>query len=52
MPVYTCTTTIGTLDEPTKRDLAAEITRIHAERLVAEGAHGSRPSCCRRPRAT
>jgi phenylpyruvate tautomerase PptA (4-oxalocrotonate tautomerase family) len=31
MPVYTCTTATGTLDGPAKRELAAEITRIHAE---------------------
>jgi len=31
MPVYTCTTTIEVIDRGTKRDLAAEITRIHAE---------------------
>jgi phenylpyruvate tautomerase PptA (4-oxalocrotonate tautomerase family) len=31
MPVYTCTTTTEAIDRGTKRDLAAEITRIHAE---------------------
>jgi phenylpyruvate tautomerase PptA (4-oxalocrotonate tautomerase family) len=31
MPVYTCTTTSGTLAGSTKRELAAEITRVHAE---------------------
>jgi phenylpyruvate tautomerase PptA (4-oxalocrotonate tautomerase family) len=31
MPVYTCTTNTQTLDARAKRDLAAEITRIHAE---------------------
>jgi len=31
MPVYTCTTTTTTLNEKSKKDLAAEITRIHAE---------------------
>jgi phenylpyruvate tautomerase PptA (4-oxalocrotonate tautomerase family) len=31
MPVYTCTTTTATLNEKSKRELAAEITRIHAE---------------------
>src|SRR3954447_2242354 len=31
MPVYTCTTTTATLNEKSKKELAAEITRIHAE---------------------
>lgn len=31
MPVYTCTTNTETLTRKTKSDLAAEITRIHAE---------------------
>jgi phenylpyruvate tautomerase PptA (4-oxalocrotonate tautomerase family) len=31
MPVYTCTTTTTTFDEKSKEELAAEITRIHAE---------------------
>lgn len=31
MPVYTCTTNTETLNSQTKNDLAAEITRIHAE---------------------
>ena len=31
MPVYTCTTTTTTLNEKSKKELAAEITRIHAE---------------------
>jgi phenylpyruvate tautomerase PptA (4-oxalocrotonate tautomerase family) len=31
LPVYTCTTTEGKIDHDTKRELAAEITRIHAE---------------------
>ena len=31
MHVYTCTTTTTTLNEKSKKDLAAEITRIHAE---------------------
>jgi phenylpyruvate tautomerase PptA (4-oxalocrotonate tautomerase family) len=31
MPVYTCTTNTQTLDARAKKDLAAEITRIHAE---------------------
>ncbi|HEX3827442.1 MAG TPA: tautomerase family protein [Sporichthyaceae bacterium] len=31
MPIYTCTTTTATLDARSKKDLAAEITRIHAE---------------------
>jgi phenylpyruvate tautomerase PptA (4-oxalocrotonate tautomerase family) len=30
LPVYTCTTTAGKIDHDTKRELAAEITRIHA----------------------
>jgi phenylpyruvate tautomerase PptA (4-oxalocrotonate tautomerase family) len=29
MPVYSCTTTTGTLSDDVKADLAAEITRIH-----------------------
>ena len=31
MPIYTCTTNSETLDSRTKNELAAEITRIHAE---------------------
>ena len=31
MPVYTCTTNTEVLDGRSKNDLAAEITRIHAE---------------------
>ncbi|MDX3236965.1 tautomerase family protein [Streptomyces sp. ME03-5709C] len=31
MPVYTCTTALGTLAPGTKHQLAVEITRIHAE---------------------
>ncbi|WP_392749017.1 4-oxalocrotonate tautomerase family protein [Streptomyces sp. LN590] len=31
MPIYTCTTAQGTLRAGAKGDLAAEITRIHAE---------------------
>ena len=31
MPVYTCTTTTTALNEKSKKELAAEITRIHAE---------------------
>jgi phenylpyruvate tautomerase PptA (4-oxalocrotonate tautomerase family) len=31
MPVYTCTTNTEAFDGRTKKDLAAEITRIHAE---------------------
>ncbi|MET8953769.1 tautomerase family protein [Streptomyces sp. NPDC004393] len=31
MPIYTCTTAQGALTADAKRDLAAEITRIHAE---------------------
>ncbi|WP_406404950.1 tautomerase family protein [Streptomyces sp. NBC_01643] len=31
MPIYTCTTAEGTLRAGAKGDLAAEITRIHAE---------------------
>jgi phenylpyruvate tautomerase PptA (4-oxalocrotonate tautomerase family) len=31
MPVYTCTTTTATFDEKSKKELAAEITHIHAE---------------------
>ncbi|MFF7888288.1 tautomerase family protein [Streptomyces sp. NPDC020794] len=31
MPIYTCTTAQGTLRPDDKGDLAAEITRIHAE---------------------
>jgi phenylpyruvate tautomerase PptA (4-oxalocrotonate tautomerase family) len=30
LPVYTCTTTVGTIDPDSKKELAAEITRIHA----------------------
>jgi phenylpyruvate tautomerase PptA (4-oxalocrotonate tautomerase family) len=31
LPVYTLTTTVGTLDATSKKRLAAEITRLHAE---------------------
>ncbi|WP_431952011.1 tautomerase family protein [Actinacidiphila sp. bgisy167] len=31
MPIYTCTTAEGTLTPAVKRELAGEITRIHAE---------------------
>jgi phenylpyruvate tautomerase PptA (4-oxalocrotonate tautomerase family) len=31
MPVYTCTANTEAIDRGTKRDLAAEITRVHAE---------------------
>jgi phenylpyruvate tautomerase PptA (4-oxalocrotonate tautomerase family) len=31
LPVYTCTTTAKTLDAKSKKELAIEITRIHAE---------------------
>jgi phenylpyruvate tautomerase PptA (4-oxalocrotonate tautomerase family) len=29
MPIYTCTSAVGTLTDATKASLAAEITRIH-----------------------